>query len=54
MFGRSILIVLFATISVFGQKGQVVEKEAKGMGLVGLNARLKQKAANWRLAKRLI
>ena len=45
---------LFATISVFGQKGQVVEKEAKGMGLVGLNVGLKQKAANWRLAKRLI
>jgi hypothetical protein len=54
MFGRSILIVLFATISIFGQKGQVVEKEVKGMGLVGLNVGLKQKAANWRLAKQLI
>lgn len=29
MFGRSILIVLFATISAFAQKGQVVEKEVK-------------------------
>jgi hypothetical protein len=29
MFGRSILIVLFATISAFGQKGQVVEKEVR-------------------------
>jgi hypothetical protein len=48
------VFILFATISVFGQKVQVVEKEAKGMGLVGLNAGLKQKAANWRLAKRLI
>jgi hypothetical protein len=29
MFGSSILIVLFATISAFGQKGQVVEKEVR-------------------------
>ncbi|MCI0393051.1 MAG: hypothetical protein MOB07_30330 [Acidobacteria bacterium] len=29
MFGRSILIVLFATISAFAQKGQVVEKEVR-------------------------
>jgi len=29
MFGRSILIVLFATISAFGQKGEVVEKEVR-------------------------
>lgn len=29
MFGRSILIVLLATISAFAQKGQVVEKEVR-------------------------
>jgi hypothetical protein len=29
MVGRSILIVLFATIPAFGQKGQVVEKEVR-------------------------
>jgi hypothetical protein len=29
MFGRSILIILFATISAFGQKGEVVEKEVR-------------------------
>jgi hypothetical protein len=29
MFGRSILILLFATISAFAQKGQSVEKEVK-------------------------
>jgi hypothetical protein len=29
MFGRSVLIVLFATITAYGQKGQVVEKEVR-------------------------
>jgi hypothetical protein len=29
MFGRAVLIVLFATTSAFGQKGEVVEKEVR-------------------------
>jgi hypothetical protein len=29
MFGRTVLIVLLATTSAFGQKGEVVEKELR-------------------------